>query len=91
MGRRTKADGTECKYSNMCPKCGGRMGSHSTRLSKRYNVVMRTRRCIKCKYTVYTAEVDFDDYQKQENLIRALEAAISTYLKGTETCPKKEQ
>lgn len=85
---RVSKDGKECKFSSKCPKCGGRLESHATRLSKRYGVVMRTRTCIKCKHTIHTAEVDFDDFRRQETLIRALESAISVYLQKDVTGQK---
>jgi len=80
MSRTTKKDGSECGYSHKCPKCGGRLGSNGTRLSKRFGLVTRNRKCIKCGHKVQTAEVDFDDFKRQEMLIKALERAISQYL-----------
>jgi len=78
-------------YTWRCKKCGGRMGAKSTHLSKRWNIVTRLRICTKCGYKVKTAEVDFDDFQRQESLIKALETAISAYLQGNETIPKMDK
>ncbi|MBE3093597.1 MAG: hypothetical protein IMZ52_01095 [Actinobacteria bacterium] len=88
MSRKIKEDGTECSFSSKCPKCGGRLGSSGTRLSKRFGVVTRTRKCIKCGHKVYTAEVDFDDFQRQEVLIRSLEKSITEYLNKTNEVKK---
>lgn len=80
MSRKIKEDGTECSYSSKCPKCGGRLGSSQTHFSKLWGVVTRFRKCVKCGNKFKTAEVDFDDFQRQEVLIRALEKSISEYL-----------
>ena len=88
MSKKVKEDGTECDYSSKCPKCGGRFGASQTHFSKRWNIVTRKRTCIKCEYSIQTAEVDFDDFQRQEVLIRSLEKSISEYLDKPITLPK---
>ena len=75
-------------YSQRCPKCDGRLAASQAHLSKRWGIVTRKRVCVKCKHVVHTAEVDFDDYQRQEVLIRSLEKSISEYLDKPITHPK---
>ena len=83
--KKVKADGTECSFSSKCPKCGGRLGSSGTHFSNKWGLVTRTRKCIECGHQFRTAEVDFDDFQRQEVLIRSLEKSITEYLnKSTE-------
>lgn len=77
-------------YTSRCPKCDGKMESRSTRFSKKYQVVVRTRKCRGCEYTVYTAEVDLDEHKRQEDLIRALESAISMYLQDDDIQGKND-
>lgn len=86
---RISKDGKECNFSSKCPKCGGRLGAQGSRLSKRWGVVTRIRVCTQCKYKFQTAEVDFEDFRRQEGLIKALESAISVYLENKTPTQKK--